>query len=118
MINICDDVLTHIYSFIRPEWLYYTNKNYFENYLKDDYIISETSIRRLIRQDSYYVLDLLLMNNIDILIKHKRYIYRNWTYKNYVEFLVCYCIDNKSYKCTNIIKNKYGKYLIKNKKLR
>ena len=59
-----------------------------------------------------------LMNNIDILIKHKRYIYRNWTYKNYVEFLVYYCIDNKSYKCTNIIKNKYGKYLIKNKKLR
>ena len=38
MINICDDVLIHIHSFIRPEWLYYTNKNYFENYLKDGYM--------------------------------------------------------------------------------
>lgn len=112
---LCEDLTDQIYNFVNHKWLYYLNKNNFENYINNEYYITETKLRRLIRQDNDYILNLILYNNIDIFIKHKKYVYRTKVYKNYVEFLIYYCFNSESPKCTNIIKNKYGKYLIKNK---
>ena len=32
---LCEDLTDHIYKFVNPKWLYYINKNNFENYINN-----------------------------------------------------------------------------------
>jgi hypothetical protein len=116
MTEICEDLIICIRNnYINPLWLKLCNRNYYMKYIEKECIIDDGKIRRLIRKDSQYILDLVLKNNIDKFIKRKKYIYRTKVYKNYIDFMIYYCINNESPKCINVIKNKYGNYKIKSK---
>jgi len=113
--ELCKELQMYIYDYMQPIWLKNVDKIRFHKYINKEYIVSETSIRRLVRKDSDFILNLLLEKNIDKFIKHKKYIYKTASYKNYLEFIIYYCVNNQSPKCINIIKNNYGNYLIKHK---
>ena len=115
MTYLCDDVTKYIYTYISPRWLYMVNRSNYKNYMAKYLVINDVLIRRIIRMDSWFILEDILFNNINKLIKRKKYIYKLTTYKNYVEFMIYYSIMNESTKCINIIKNKFGNYLIKGK---
>ena len=115
MICLCDDVTRFIHTYVCPKWLYGTNKDNYRNYVIKYLTLNDTLVRRVIRNDRSFILENILDHNIYKLIKRKRYIYKSSTYKNYVEFMIYYSIMNESTNCINIIKNKFGNYLIKNK---
>ena len=118
MDEICEDIILYINNFINPLWLKSCSKKYYSNYIENDsLIINDSKIRRLIRKDSNYILDLILKTNIDTFIRRKKYTYRTYIYKNYIEFMIYYCINNESPKCINVIKNKYDNYKIKIKNI-
>ena len=112
---LCHDLLESIYQYIEPSWLKNINKDYYSNYIKTEYEVTDTSLRRLIRKDSHFILNDILFNNINVFIKRKKYYYKTVVHKNYVEFLIYYSVANNANKCADIIKNNYGKYLIKTK---
>ena len=57
---LCQDIKLYIYDFVRPNWLYNLNKTNFENYINNEYYITENNLRRLIRKDCDYMLNLIL----------------------------------------------------------
>ena len=120
MIELCEDVIKYIKEYIPDIWLNQTNKIEFDKYIKDKLInnsfINDRYVRYVIRKDSYYIFNYILEGKIKLFVKRKHYNYNMKTYKNYLEFLLYFIINNESTGCMNILKNKFGNYLIKNKK--
>ena len=88
--------------YIPKEWLYFVDKNKYENFRKNNqmkYKNIANNIRYLIRQDYCYLFSFILSDNIDNWTKIKKYIYGGNIYRNYIDFLLAYCIENNATKC-------------------
>jgi len=106
--NLPLEMIETIKEFIPLETLLWTNK---KQYMKHHILIKkmviknhyDNYIRDMIRRDNYFVVELLMKENVQKWLFMKRYQYKNATYSNYIEFLRDYCLRNDSTKCRNIL---------------
>lgn len=97
-----DELIQLIQEFMPIKIMMFTNKkSYYSNhYLVKKYVINyETYVRDIIRRDHSFVLNEIIKENYKIWINIKNYSFKNIIYKNYVYFLLNYCIENNSYIC-------------------
>ena len=115
------DIILEIKQYLHPTTLYTTNKSYFNKYYIG--IIKKYTIKD--REFKNYVLNIVKKNcifqfNIILDVKFsewlhtRRWIFKNTTYFNYLEFLKYLCIENNSNKCLELINNSLN---TKNKKI-
>ncbi len=105
--NIIVDI---IYGYIPiSELMFLTKDIYIENhYLVRGYVNKtkiEKYIRTMVAQDNYFVFKQLLVENSKRWLNMKKYYHKECIYINYLYFLECFAIDNKSVMCKNIIKS-------------
>lgn len=87
--------------------IFLTKKNYCENHhVVKSYINKrqyENYIRCMVRQDNSFVFSFLMHENIIIWARIHNYLYKDYTYDNYILFLHEYCIENESTRCREIL---------------
>jgi hypothetical protein len=65
----------------------------------------ENYIRNMIRRDYAFVFEQIVRENYKKWMEIKHYIYENFVFKNYIYFILHFCIENDSQKCRSFIKN-------------
>jgi hypothetical protein len=116
-----DVLVLQIYNFIPRIELAFTNKenyNLYHIYLKKYITNYENYIRDTIRRDNQFVIRKIIEENFKIWIKIYDYMYKNMIFKNYVYFVIHYCIENNSNRCKEVImdflkQQRFGKNLHK-----
>jgi hypothetical protein len=116
-----DDLISCIYNFIPKNILVFTNRenyNLYHIYLKKDITNYENYIWDTIRRDNHFVILKIIEENFKIWIKICDYMYKNMIFKNYVYFIIYYCMENDSNKCKDVImdfleQKRFGKNLHK-----
>jgi len=103
-----DDIKYMIKQYLDVLTIIFTNKNNYMIYHKylRPYIIKnhyENYIRSIIKKDYEFVFKQLIYENCDKWILLKGYVYKNNIYKNYIFFLINFCIENESVKCCDMI---------------
>jgi hypothetical protein len=101
-----DEIIRLIKEYIPIKILVFTNKenyNLYHSYMKKYIINYENYIRDTIRRDNSFVFNKILEENYKKWLDIKKYIYKNTIYKNYIYFVIDYCIENLSTQCRNII---------------
>jgi len=84
----------------------YLKNTVYGNHLKLNKRFSfDTYVRRLIKNDMYYVFGFVLKNNMKQWCKIKKTRYKNFNYKSKLLFYSFYCIECKSNKCLLKIKD-------------
>ena len=84
----------------------YLNETIYGNHLKlNKRFTFDTYVRRLIKKDMYYVFAFVLKNNMKQWCKMKKTRYKNFNYKSKLLFYSFYCIECKSNKCLQKIKD-------------
>ena len=108
------DVLIDIIQTYLPvnKTIFLNKTNYINNhkYLHIDKYIYDNYLRNMVRKDCWFVLKMLLEENVKKWLKMK-YTYKNVVYHNYIAFLSFFSIENYSTNCINIIwafLDKYG----------
>ena len=122
MINtLPEDVIRYIYEFVpfnikcllsaknydkyNKYHLDYLNEFVYGNHLKlRKKFTFDTYVRRLIKNDYSYIFRFALSTNIKNWKKMKKKRYKNFHYKSKLLFYSFYCIENKSNKCLEAIK--------------
>jgi hypothetical protein len=97
-------VLT-IYDYIPRKYLVFTNKENYElyhYYLKSSINNYENYIRTMVRKECDFVFKIIIYENLKIWKNLKQYQYKGIIYKNYLYFILNYCIDNESTKCKEL----------------
>jgi hypothetical protein len=122
MINtLPEDIVHYIYNFVPYHIKCLLSAKNYEKYNKyhleymDEFVYGnklklgkkftfDTYVRRLIKNDNYYVFKFVLLDNFKIWKKMKKKRYKNFNYKSKLLFYSFYCIENKSNKCLEKIK--------------
>ena len=110
MNRLPNELVDIIQSYVNPLAFVFTNKT---NYVKYHSIIKpvitkakkfENYIRDIVQRDNAFVFDYILKENcLKWFHDYKYYVYKNITYKNYIYFLMDFCIEHDSNKCRLII---------------
>lgn len=97
-----NEIIEHIKEYINKKLFVFTNKT---NYFSYHYIIKnhipyyENYIRNMIRRDFDFVFEFIVKENYNKWIEIKNYLYKNMIFKNYIYFIIYFCIENDSQKC-------------------
>jgi hypothetical protein len=108
--NLPEVLVDIIYEYIPVTTKIFLNKDY---YINNHHLIKslinkrqyENYIRCLIRQDNDFAFKFVMDENLLIWLHLRKYIYKDYTYNNYIFFLHDYCIDNESTKCRELIES-------------
>ena len=103
-----EDLIIHIKEFIPKQIFIFTNRenyNLYHKYLKQHISNYENYIRDTIRRDNYFVIEKIIIENFKIWIKINSYMYKNMIFKNYLYFVIHYCIENDSTNCRVVLMN-------------
>jgi hypothetical protein len=86
-------------------WIFTNRENYFmyHIFLKPYINNYENYIRDTIRRDNYFVFDRIIRENYKKWWDINHYLYKNKIFKNYLYFVIHYCIENDSNNCRNIV---------------
>jgi hypothetical protein len=106
--HLPDDLILIINSFIPKQFIVFTNRDNYLLYhsLIRPYITNyENYIRDMIRRDNGFVIERLINENYTRWIKTKTYRYKTLIFKNYLYFIMYYCIENESNICRKVINN-------------
>ena len=113
MENLPTDIILEIKEYIPNIFLYKTSKkNFNNNYSKiiENYTLKDKEfqkyIKRLVVKDCHFQFNMLLNLHYKQWLNTKKWIFKNTTYFNYLEFLKYICIENKSNKCLILLNNK------------
>ena len=105
-INVLPDILINIIKeYVQKKVLVFTNR---ENYLLyhsliRPYILNyENYIRDVIRRDNEFVFERIINENYVRWMSINKYKYKNLIFKNYLYFIMYYCIENESNNCRQI----------------
>lgn len=100
------EMMDTIRSYIRPIVFAFTSKT---NYVRSRPLIKpvitkakkfENYVRDMVRRDNAFVFDYILKENcLKWFQDYTSYVYKNITYKNYIYFLLDFCIEHESTKC-------------------
>ena len=107
IINLPNEIMQLIKEFLPVRIIVFTNKQNYDlyHYCIKKYIKNyENYIRNTLRRDNLFVFEKIMRENFKKWIKIKNYIYKNIIYKNYICFIINYCIDNESSKCKCLLK--------------
>ena len=103
-----NDIINIIKEFIPKSAFVFTNR---ENYLLYHSEIRpfiqnyENYDKDMIRRDNDYVLNMIVRENYLKWYDIKQYTYKNMVFKNYLYFIIHFCIENDSNNCRNTIHN-------------
>jgi len=101
-----DEIITIIKEYLPQIKLIFTSK---ENYIMYHSLTKkmiknyENYIRDIVRRDNDFVFKLILEENYKKWMEVKQYKYKNMIFKNYIYFLISYCIENDCNNCRNVI---------------
>ena len=109
MINsLPEDIINYIKEFMPKTYFVFTNKS---DYTLYHYIIRnkinnyENYVRFIIKRDCYFVFDTIIRENYQKWQKFTAVFYKNITYKNYLYFIINFCIENDSVYCYKVLNN-------------
>jgi hypothetical protein len=102
------EVINLIKDFIPNSKRVFLNKTFYNLYhftinnrrtipLYDNYI------RDIIRRDNDFVFEKVVNENIDSWLHNKQYIYKNMIFKNYLYFIMNFCVENNSERCRKLL---------------
>jgi hypothetical protein len=105
-------IVNMIYDYIPRKYLVFTNKNNYKKYhyiLKSSITYYDNYIKKMVRKDCNFIFETIINENYNIWKNIKQYQYKNNTYKNYIYFIIDYCIENESTKCKELITKIFSK---------
>jgi hypothetical protein len=100
------DIVGIIEEYIPKKVFTFTNKTNYQLYhhlIKPTIKTYELYIRDTIRRDNNFVFEMIVRENFLNWFEIKNYTYNNYEFKNYIYFVINYCIENESNKCRNFI---------------
>jgi hypothetical protein len=100
------DIVNIIEEYLPKKEFVFTNKTNYELYhhlIKPNIKNYETYIRDTIKRDNVFVFEMIVRENYLKWFEIKNYTYQTYDFKNYVYFVINYCIENESNKCRNFI---------------
>jgi len=103
-----NDIIEIIHKYIPTSVIIFLDKNtYIDNHHLIRQYINKSNIenymRSMVRQDNYFVFEMLLFENCVKWLNMKQYYYKECIYCNYLKFLESYSIDNQSLNCRKIL---------------
>jgi hypothetical protein len=111
--NLPDEIIIKIKEYLPKKYLIFTSK---ENYILYHSLTKkmiknyENYIRDIIRRDNNFVFEFIVEENYKKWYEIKQYKYKNMIFKNYLYFLINYCIENDCNNCRNVISNFFEKH--------
>jgi len=102
------DIIVYIQEFIPKKHFVFTNRENYKLYhifLKPCILNYENYIRDTIRRDNFFVIERIIFDNFKTWMKINNYMYKNMIFKNYLYFVLHYCIENDSTNCRIVIMN-------------
>ena len=119
--QMSDELINLIKEYIHQKTLAFINKTYYNLYhpqIKKYISKYESFTRDMIRRDNYMVFEKIVRENFNNWLNNKQYRYKYMIFNNYIYFIMCFCIENDSNKCRDILLNifeerKFGKNLHK-----
>jgi hypothetical protein len=106
IINLPPELILCIQDFVPKKHLVFTNReNYilYHIFLKPCILKYENYIRDTIRRDNFFVVERIIQENFKIWKNINHYMYKNMIFKNYIYFILHYCIENESTNCREVI---------------
>ena len=104
------EMMDTIRSYVNPivfAFMSKTNYNFYRPLIKQTIMKEkkfESYVRDMVQRDNAFVLDYILKDNcVKWFNDYTYYVYKNITYKNYIYFLLDFCIENDSHKCRVVI---------------
>lgn len=100
------EILQTIKEYIPIQTIVFLNKtNYilYHQNIKKSILNYENYIRDTIRRDNSFVFKFIVSENFQKWLEIKEYIYKNFSFKNYIFFVSWYCVENDSINCRKII---------------
>lgn len=101
-----NDLIIFIKEFIPKKAFVFTNRENYQLYhifLKSSILKYENYIRDTIRRDNFFVIDRIIQENFKTWTKINNYMYKNMIFKNYVYFIMHFCIENESTNCRDVV---------------
>jgi hypothetical protein len=100
------DLVRYTSEFVPNRIFLFTNKLNYNLYRP--LIISlisnqDNCLRDMIRQDNEFVVDVMIRENYLRWAEIKRYRYKNMVFKNYLYFIIYFCVENESTNCRNVV---------------
>jgi len=108
ILKLPDSLIKIIEEFIpKSKLIFISKENYIKYHLLTKKLIKnyENYIRDIIRRDNYFVFEFIIAENYKKWLEIKQYKYKNMIFKNYLYFLINYCIENDCNNCRNVISN-------------
>ena len=107
--DLPDEIIQYVKYYIPDKWLIFTNRT---NYIRDhSYIVNRISrnnyysyIRNVLRNDHDFVFEKMLETQIYDWYTMVKYSYKNITYPTFYSFVIDYCVENRSTKILNIMR--------------
>ena len=101
-----DELVRYIKEYIPKKTFVFTNRenyNLYHSLIQPSIIEYESYIRAMIRQDNEFVFKKIIEENISKWYEIRQYKYKNMIFKNYLYFVMNFCIENDSNNCRKII---------------
>jgi len=100
--KLSHDLVVIIKDYVPKKILAFTNRENYSLYhifIKHCIINYENYIRDTIRRDNFFVFERILIENYKKWCNINQYIYKNMIFKNYLYFIIHYCIEHDSSNC-------------------
>ena len=101
-----DELVRYIKEYIPKKVFVFTNRenyNLYHSLIKPSITDYESYIRAMIRQDNEFVFNKIIKENCSKWYEIVNYKYKNMIFKNYLYFVMNFCIENDSNNCRKII---------------
>ena len=96
------ELIRYIKEYIPKKTFIFTNRenyNLYHSLIQPSIIDYESYIRAMIRQDNEFVFKKIIEENISKWYEIRQYKYKNMIFKNYLYFVMNFCIENESNNC-------------------
>jgi phosphoribosyl-ATP pyrophosphohydrolase len=96
------ELIRYIKEYIPKKTFVFTNRenyNLYHSLLKPSIKDYESYIRSMIRQDNEFVFKKIVEENFSKWYEIRQYKYKNMIFKNYLYFVMNFCIENESNNC-------------------
>jgi len=100
------ELVRYIKEYIPKKEFVFTNRenyNLYHHLIKPSIKDYESYIRSMIRQDNEFVFNKIIKENCSKWYEILQYKYKNMIFKNYLYFVMNFCIENDSNKCRKVI---------------
>ena len=100
------ELIRYIKEYIPKKTFVFTNRenyNLYHSLLKPSIKDYESYIRSMIRQDNEFVFKKIVEENFSKWYEIRQYQYKNMIFKNYLYFVMNFCIENESNNCRKTV---------------